>query len=346
MAQQASVDVIVVTYNSRAHFARLRAALEAQTHPLRLFVVDNASRAAERPTAADMPAGAEIMQMETNTGFAGGNNIAARRSVSPLIALLNPDAFPEPDWLARLVAAADAAPDAAAFGSTQVSAENPAEFDGLGDCYHVAGIPWRGGYGWPVSGGAQGGDAFSPCAAAALYRRSVWEKLGGFDERFFCYCEDVDLGFRIRLAGHRVVQVVEAVVHHVGGASSGKRSDFAVYHGTRNRMWTFVKNMPAPAFWLLLPAHAAMTVCFLAISPFRGTGPATWRGVGDGLRGLGAVMKDRTTAQRSRKASTARLLAAMAWSPMAMLRRAPVLRRRPIANAATKPFNRSGAGVM
>ena len=326
MAQVDSVDVVVVTFNSRAHFARLRATLEAQTRPFRLFVVDNASRAEERPAAADMPAGAEIMQMETNTGFAAGNNIAVRRSVAPFIALLNPDAFPEPDWLARLVAAAQTTPDAAAFGSTQISADDPAHFDGLGDCYHVAGIPWRGGYGWPVSVGARGGDTFSPCAAAALYRRSVWEKLGGFDERFFCYCEDVDLGFRIRLAGHRIVQVADAVVHHVGGASSGKRSDFAVYHGTRNRLWTFVKNMPGLAFWLFLPAHAAMTLCFLAISPFRGTGPATWRGVGDGLKGLGPILNARAEVQRARKAKTSALLAAMAWSPFAMLRRAPVLR--------------------
>ena len=327
MTQANAVDVVVVTFNSRAHFPRLRAALAAQTHPYRLTVIDNASRPDERPRASDMPEGAEIVQMETNTGFAAGNNFAVKRRDAPLIALLNPDAFPAPDWLERLVAAAEKNPAAAAFGSTQISADDPTHFDGLGDCYHVAGIPWRGGHGWPVDTGVQGGDTFSPCAAAALYRREVWEALGGFDERFFCYCEDVDLGFRIRLAGHRIVQVADALVHHVGGASSGKRSDFAVYHGTRNRLWTFVKNMPAPAFWPLLPAHVAVTLCFLAISPFRGTGQATWRGVGDALTGLGPILRARAANQRARRAKTSALLAAMAWSPFAMVRRAPVLRR-------------------
>ncbi len=324
-----TVGVVVVTYNSRAHFPRLKAALEAQTHPYRLIVVDNASRPDQRPLSTDMPAGAQIEQMDANTGFAAGNNRAVERFDMPLVALLNPDAFPEPDWLARLVAAARAHPDAAAFGSTQIAADDPTRFDGLGDCYHVAGIPWRGGYGWPVSAGAQGGDAFSPCAAAALYRRDVWAELGGFDERFFCYCEDVDLGFRIRLAGHRVVQVADAVVHHVGGASSGPRSDFAVYHGTRNRLWTYVKNMPGAAFWIFLPAHAAMTACFLTISPFRGTGPATRRGVWHALRDLAPVLRARDVLQRSRKASVATLLKAMAWSPLKMLARAPVLQKTP-----------------
>ena len=69
LAHGAGVDVVVVTYNSRAHFTRLRTTLEAQTHPFRLFVVDNASRADDRPTAADMPAGAEIVQMESNSGL-------------------------------------------------------------------------------------------------------------------------------------------------------------------------------------------------------------------------------------------------------------------------------------
>ncbi len=327
MSSASPVGIVVVTYNSRAHFQRLKTALEAQTHPFRLIVVDNASRPDQRPRAADMPAGAEIVQMETNTGFAAGNNRAVERFDTALVALLNPDAFPAPDWLAQLVEAAQQNPDAAAFGSTQISAEDPSRFDGRGDCYHVAGVPWRGGWGWPVGAGAQGGETFSPCAAAALYRREVWAALGGFDERFFCYCEDVDLGFRIRLAGHTIVQVAEAVVHHVGGASSGPRSDFAVYHGTRNRLWTYVKNMPGAAFWIFLPAHVAMTACFLAISPFRGTGPATWRGVGDALRGLVPLLRSRRDVQRGRKASMSVLLGAMAWSPLEMLRRAPVLRK-------------------
>lgn len=323
-----AVGVIIVTYNSRAHFARQKAALEAQTQAYRLLVIDNASATDQRPRAEDFPAGAEIIQMESNTGFAVANNVGVVRLDTPLVALLNPDAFPAPDWLETLVAAAARAPDVAAFGSTQISAEDPAVLDGLGDCYHVFGLPWRGGYGWPRATAVSDGEPFSVCAAAALYRCEAWRAVGGFDETFFCYCEDVDLGFRLRLAGWRSAQVAAAVVHHVGGASSGKRSDFAVYHGARNRLWTFVKNMPGLWFWLLAPAHAAATACLLVRARMQGTQDATLRGLRDALAGLDPVWRARRATQRARAASDVAVLAAMAWSPAAFVRRAPVLRQK------------------
>ncbi|GAM97921.1 glycosyltransferase [alpha proteobacterium U9-1i] len=321
----ARATIIVVTYNSRAHLPRLKATIEAQTAPHDLIVWDNGSRADQRPMPAELPANAVFVQSEENLGFAPANNRAAERATTEFVVLLNPDAFPEPDWLAQLIAAADAHSNAAAFGSTQWSAEDDALYDGLGDCYHAAGVPWRGGYGWrrdaspPLTG-----QVFSPCAAAALYRADVWRALGGFDERFFCYCEDVDLGFRMRLAGHDCLQIGAAKVAHVGGASSGKRSEFAVFYGTRNRLWTFVKNMPGALLLPLIFAHTGITLLFLAVSPFRGTGPATWRGVGAALKGLPAILASRRT--RPRKVKLGVLMRAFAWSPFALARRAPVVR--------------------
>lgn len=322
----APVSVIIVTFNSRAHFPRLKRALEAQSQPARLLVVDNASAPDQRPLAADFPIGAEIVQLLENTGFARANNLAVSLVDTPLVALLNPDAFPEPNWLAALVRAAERTPEAASFGSTQISAEDPSKFDGLGDCYHVLGIPWRGGYGWPISTPARAGRIFSACAAAALYRRAAWHEIGGFDESYFCYCEDVDLGFRLRLAGWGVLQVAEARVHHVGGASSGVRSDFSVYHGTRNRLWTFVKNMPLPVLWLLVPCHAAATLFLLARAHGQGTWPATLRGLTDGVKGLGVVWRARASVQRQRRASSIDVLRAMTWSLAALRTRAPMVR--------------------
>jgi GT2 family glycosyltransferase len=317
--------VIVVTYESRRFFDPLRQALEAQTAPFDLIVVDNASSPGQRPLAADFP-NARIIQNARNVGFARANNDAATLTEAEFIVLLNPDAFPEPDWLQRLIAVADAHPSAASVGSTQLSAEDQTRYDGLGDCYHVAGVPWRGGFGllradWQ----AVLGRSFSACAAAALYRKTVWQALGGFDERFFCYCEDVDLGFRIRLAGGDVLQAPEAIVRHVGEASSGKRSPFAVFHGARNRTWTFVKNMPSPLFELFLPAHVAITLAFLAISLFRGTGASTWRGVAAALRGIGPILRERRRIQAARVVAIGDLLRVMTISPWKMARRVPIV---------------------
>ena len=129
--------------------------------------------------------------------------------------------------------------------------------DGTGDAYHMSGLVWRMGHGMPVSSDTgKDYEVFSPCAAVAFYRRSAMQKIGGFDEEYFCYVEDVDLGFRLRLAGFRCLYVPKSVAHHVGsGATGGQHSDFAAYHGHRNLVWTFVKDMPGILFWALLPLH-------------------------------------------------------------------------------------------
>lgn len=318
----ARVAIIIVTYNSRRHFARLKAALTAQTSPFALTVVDNASAPMERPRADDFPGGALIIQHEENVGFAAANNRAAALCEGEFIALLNPDAFPEPDWLAELLAAVSRWPRAAAFGSTQIAVDAPDRYDGLGDCYSAAGFPWRGGFGWPASAPALEGETFSPCAAAALYRNTDWRAAGGFDESFVSYCEDVDLGFRLRLAGRVCVQAAKAKVHHVGSASSGRRSGYAMFHGARNRLWTYVKNMPAPLLLLTLPAHVLGTLTLLLTAPFSGAGLAAWRGVWAGLTGLGPVLR----ARRRPRAPLAEIAGALTWRPDKLIRRAPDIR--------------------
>ncbi len=190
----ARTALIVITYNSRKFFARLAASIAVQTDQnFQLVVWDNGSRKTERPLAADFLDGAVIVQCEENIGFASANNRAAELVESEFIVLLNPDAFPEADWLATLVETANHWPDTGGVGSTQIMDEDPTRYDGLGDCYYAVGIAWRGGYGWPRRSLVNDGtEAFSACAAAALYRRMAWDAVGGFDERFFAYCEDVD----------------------------------------------------------------------------------------------------------------------------------------------------------
>jgi GT2 family glycosyltransferase len=145
---------------------------------------------------------------------------------------------------------------------------------------------------------------FSVCAAAALYRRDAFVDAGGFDASYFCYAEDVDLGFRLRLAGHQSLYVPDAVVLHVGSATSGPRSDFALYHGHRNLVWTYVKNMPPSLFWLYLPQHIALNVVSLAWFTVRGRSRAIWRAKWDTLKGLPRVWRERRRIQSSRRAET------------------------------------------
>lgn len=322
--QVADVTVIIVAYASRKWLPRCLDALSKQTvRPARVIVVENGSPERVRVRQADVPPWVEFIENETNLGFAGANNQAARLADTRWIALLNPDAFAEPDWLERLLDAAQRWPEAKMFGSTQLAYGKDGTLDGAGDAYHAFGLPFRGGYGLPVSYLPPEGETFSACAAAMMIDRELFMALGGFDELFFCYCEDVDLGFRARLRGEIAIQVSGAVVRHVGYGSSGRWSPFAVYHGTRNRLWTFAKNMPFPWVWILLPAHAVATIALQFAAVRRGVPLSYFRGLIDGLFGAGPILKKRRAVQAERRVKRNAVMRVMAWNPFELLGRRP-----------------------
>jgi GT2 family glycosyltransferase len=322
-----SVAVLIVAYNSKAHLARQIAALDAQTfRDFRAVLIDNASRPEERPDPATLPAWMTLIQAHDNLGFAGGNNTAAQAAPeAALFALLNPDAFPEPGWLQALVDAAQRHPHAAAFGSTQLLDADPSRLDGAGDALHAIGIPWRGGLGLPRTQTPGEGETFAACAAAMLIRAADFRAVGGFDERFFCYVEDIDLGYRLRLAGRATMQIPGAVVRHIGGAVSARGSAFADFHGARNRVWMHVKSTPARIFWPLLPFTFAVTLANLLVNTLKGR-TAGWRGVFAALTDPGPAWAARQALRKGRKASVGDIARALTWNPLRLLDRRPVIR--------------------
>lgn len=318
--------IIVVTHNSARWLARMVAALEAQTETRwRLVVFDNGSNPDQRPHQTALPPGSSIHQSAVNLGFAEANNLAADETETPYLVFLNPDAFPEPRWLDALLTTAELFPEAGAIGSTQWRADAPGVLDGVGDVLHASGMAYRAGYGRRGSVPPLG-ESFAACGAAMLVRRDAFEAAGGFDDRYFCYFEDVDLCFRLRLLGWRVLQSPDAVVQHVGGGVIGARSAFGDYHGARNRLWTFVKCMPAALFWPLLPVHLIASALVLTVGALRGRGLAGWRGFLDGLNGLTPFWKARAQVQATRKASSADIASVLTWSPDVLFSRRAVVR--------------------
>ena len=309
-----NVAVLIVNWNGGALLRRCLESLAVQRRPPdRIIVVDNGSTDHSLRTAEPFLANAEVIRLNENVGFARANNLAAQAAQgADALALLNPDAFAEPGWLQALVSAAERTPAAAAFASQMRLDAAPDYLDGVGDSYHVSGRAWRNRHQQPASAApAAEIDVFAPCAAAALYRRMAFDEIGGFDERFFCYFEDVDLGFRLRLRGHRCVYVPDAIVRHVSSALSGYRSDFAVYHGERNAVWTFVKNMPGPLFWFYLPQHLALNLAALGYYPWRGQGRVVWRAKRDAMLGLPAALRERRAVQQQRRVEWRALRRAM-----------------------------------
>lgn len=302
-----AVSVVVVNWNGGDLLARCLTALQLQTvTPHEILLVDNASSDGSVAIAHQFPS-VRLLAQHSNTGFSRGNNwaVSAASEKSEWIALLNPDAFPEPQWLEALLTAAQSSPGFDMFGSKLLIASDPAVFDGTGDAYHISGLVWRTGHGVPVSPLGEGErEIFSPCAAGALYRRSAFQKVGGFDEDFFCYVEDVDLGFRLRLEGYRCLYVPSSVAHHVGsGTTGGQQSDFSVYYGHRNLVWTFVKDMPGILFWLLLPLHVALNAATVLWFACRGQGGVILRAKRDALVGLPKMWRKRRQIQMNRVSS-------------------------------------------
>ena len=324
-------SVIIVNFNSGGRLARCLAALAAQTRrDFETIVIDNQSSDGSERSARDPTV--RLVEAGSNLGFAAANNRAAEGAKGDWLIFLNPDAYPEPDWFARLLEGARRYPFADAFGSAQLDAKDPARLDGAGDVMHVLGIAYRGGFGWPAASLPPDGECFAPCAAAAMYRRARFIALGGFDERFFCYGEDVDLGFRLQLAGGRAVQLAGARVLHEGSGVTGRYSDFTVYHGNRNRIWLTYKNMPAEIYWPLAPLRLLVDLYLLARAFSAGVGRSYWRALRDGYGRLPEFADARRDIQKSRKAGLARIASMLAWSPHYVSRRAP--RLAPVADGA------------
>lgn len=317
------VTVVVINYNGGELVLACLAALRRQTcRDHAVVVVDNASTdGSPQAIAAAFPE-VSLLAAGGNLGFAGGVNFALEHAVrSEWLALLNPDAIPEPDWLDALLAESARHPQAAAFGSCMLrnvaAAPDRPILDGTGDAYHVSGMVWRKGYGRPrrPEDGVPG-EIFAPCAAAALYRCAAVRAVGGMDAALFCYLEDVDLGFRLRLAGHACRYAPAAVVHHEGSAIAGFHSDFQTYHSHRNIVRVFVKNMPGILFWLFLPAHVAMNLATLLLLALQGRGKAAWRAKRDALKGLAGALRERRIVQASRRIGLGALLRQFVWLPV------------------------------
>lgn len=308
--EMAAVAVIVVSWNSAGHLARCLGSICAQAmRPKRVILVDNASSDGSADGVETRFPGVEVVRLDYNAGFAVANNIAAKMAADcEWIALLNPDAFAAPDWLERLITAAGENPAYTFFGSRTLNAADPRILDGAGDVYHASGRVWRRGSGLPADAfDPPTGEVFSPCAAAAMYKTADFLAAGGFDEAHFCYLEDVDLAFRLRLMGRRCLYVRESTALHVGSGATSQHSYFAVYHGHRNIVWTFFKNMPATLLFLYLPQHLIMNIVSMIHFAVGGHGQTILKAKLDAIKGLPAVLKKRKAVQQARTVTTGEL---------------------------------------
>ncbi len=247
---EAKVTVVIPNWNGGRWLRGCLGGLANQTfEDFRVIVVDNGSTDDSVAYLRDDFPDVEVSCLDYNYGFARAVNEGIRATKSPYVALLNNDTVPRASWLASLVDAIERAPaDIGSVASKMLRMEQPELVDDAGDLLSWQGGAYKRGHQSPAADYGTPVEVFSACAGAALYRRQFLTAIGMFDERFWAYLEDVDVGLRGQLRGFRCQYVPGAEVLHHGGGSEIPRPRY-VRLMTRNRLLLFFKNMPLSLLW-------------------------------------------------------------------------------------------------
>ena len=268
------LSVVIPNWNGARHLPECLESLQGQSfEAFETVLVDNGSTDDSLALVErDFP-WVRVVRNGDNLGFSAAVNAGIRASDSEFIVLLNNDTRVQSDWLEQLVAAMDETPAASFAACRMLRYDPPHRIDSAGDRFSLL----RGGginigAGEPAEDHARPAWVFGACAGAALYRRSLFDDIGLFDEDFFLVFEDVDLSLRARVAGHECLYVPDAIVYHKRGASTDGQSVAVASRSFRNFVWVAGKNLP----WLLLILwvvalflRAVIELLGMVFSPFR-----------------------------------------------------------------------------
>jgi GT2 family glycosyltransferase len=281
--------IIIPNWNGADLLRKCLTGLQEQSLAHHVIVVENGSTDDSATIVKTEFPEIQLLEFNDNAGFAGGVNRGIRVALAQgaeYIALLNNDAVADKHWLSELVKAAEVEPKAGMVAAKIVTQDGK-RIDSTGDFYSTWGFPFPRGRG-ELDGGQYDGpnqrNVFAASGGASLYRADMFAEVGLFDERFFAYFEDVDISFRARLAGWKIVyQPTARVRHFIGGTSSrmnqagtkmgdlateagdghARPSAFARFHTVKNFYYLYTKNMPTRLYWKYLPllwASAAMMI--------------------------------------------------------------------------------------
>ncbi len=280
MPGEAKVAVVIPTYNGRGMLRECLGALRRQEYRgFRIRVVDNASTDGTREMLASEFPEVGVVSLPRNRGFAGAVNRGIKAGGEPYVALLNNDTTPEPKWLGELVRRAERAPREGFWASVLLRepgvllTAKRQVIQSAGLSIRRDGTPVRLGEGRGVGSlSAEPYEVLGASGGAALYRRSMLEDVGFFDERFFAYVEDIDLSVRARLLGHRCALVPTARVVHWHMFTARRTPNLTAYLHYRNIVLYLVKTMSAGRLSAQLPRFALTGLRPLLRRPWRGEG--------------------------------------------------------------------------
>lgn len=273
--------------------------------PDEILVVDNASIDGSLRILTEEFPNVRVLSLSTNHGFSEACNRGIEATDSELVAILNNDLVLDREWLNELLK--HVSEDWACWASLILFERFPSLVDSAGDGMSVIGAAFKIGHAQDASAYRQAREVFGPCAAAALYRRSLLKEAGGFDPDFFLIHEDSDLNLRARMLGFRCLYVPTAQVLHRVNASIESFSPAYVFYGHRNSEILFWKNMPAQLLLIYLPERILFNLLALAYFTFKGRGVSFLRAKWAFLMQLGSVLRKRRAVQKGSKLSAEKL---------------------------------------
>jgi len=322
------VSVIIPTWNGWALLEPALESLERQTYrDFEVIVVDNGSTDGTEEHLARRFPDVRLIRFPENRGFAPAVNAGISEGRGEFIVLMNNDTEAEPGWIGALVRALDEHPEVGSCASRMLDFYDRSRIDAAGDRLGI--MASQIGHGMPD------GPEFdvpryvlSACAGASAYRRSALDDVGLFDERFFAYMEDVDLGVRLQFAGYRCLYVPDAVIYHKGSATASRIAGRRFYLLMRNSLFVFFQYMPLRRLLLWGPAILAVPVLLSVLR--RQPLHLAFRALADFVRDLPTVIRRRRQVIRNRR---------IPWSEFRSLLAGPFAlqgRHRPTTRRATR----------
>lgn len=287
------VTVIIPNYNGRHFMDTCLKSLERQSYKqFKTLIVDNCSTDGSVEYINEAYPNIPAVALDKNYGFSYAVNVGIKMASTPYVILLNNDTAVEKHYVEELVKAVKKSSRIFSVSSKMIQMSNPGLIDSAGDLYTILGWGICRGAGRPVTKYRELNSIFSACAGAAIYRRSVFQEIGYFDENHFAYLEDVDVGYRAKIYGYKNIYCPTALVRHVGSGTSGsKYNAFKVRLSARNSIYLNYKNMPSVQLVLnFLPLVAGFGIKYLFFCKI-GFGKEYKDGLSEGLKTMHVCRK-------------------------------------------------------
>ena len=286
------IDIVIPNYNGNKYLKECIDSLYTQTYSnFRIIIIDNGSTDSDYKWLNKYK-NLIFKKLDKNYGFDKAVNEGIKLSDSKYIVLLNNDTVAKENWLEELIKCIDSDKKIFSVCSKMLRYDDKNLIDDAGDEYNILGWGYKRGDGQPINEYNKTEEVFSSCAGAAIYRRSILDEIGYFDEHFFAYMEDVDICYRGKIHGYKNIYCADAQIYHIGSATSGsKYNSFKVKLAARNNVYVPYKNMPILQLLINMPFLALGFLIKYLFFIKKGYGKEYKEGFIEGIKTLNKVNK-------------------------------------------------------